>query len=84
MGAAPEAEWCWGVCAHPTLTDAPPSPPPRGCSVEAEWHLERKERSPYLLGLELLLSLIFAWQLVEVWQVLGPNAWSAATAAVAL
>ena len=52
--------------------------------MEAEWHLERKERSPYLLGLELLLSLIFAWQLVEVWQVLGPNAWSAATAAVAL
>eukprot|EP00887_Chlorella_sp_A99_P007041 scaffold2.g7041.t1 len=29
-------------------------------NVEAEWHLERKERSPYMLALELMLGLAVA------------------------
>lgn len=42
-------------------------------NVEAEWHLERKERSPYMLALELMLGLAVAWQLMELWQMLGPR-----------
>lgn len=35
--------------------------------VEAEWRLERRQRPPGMLLLELAAVLLMAWQAVELW-----------------